>query len=137
MTDVGGVWVQEVRRSRPRELTYFRRAPVTIWFPTPAQAEARLRFAEAARLAARLPLEEVARMVGGRPAVVNGREVVVMPGGRVLLKHQAAVAALMRGWRSEQRKVRIPEWLTELSPGYLPPPTVAAARQGIKARAQG
>ncbi|MEM4454308.1 MAG: hypothetical protein QXT28_06345 [Thermofilaceae archaeon] len=107
--------VQLVRRTRPRELTYLRSAPVTILEPTPAQAECRLRFAEAAKLAARVTAEEAARLVGGEVVEVAGRKAVRMPDGRLLLPHQAYISALVRGWRSGRRKERLPLWAQRLA----------------------
>lgn len=107
--------VQLVRRSRPRETWYVRSAPATIHLPTPAQAECRLRFASVARAAARAPLEVVAEMVGGEPVLVDGREAVRMPDGRLLLKHQAYVSAVMQGWRSPSAKYEPPLWYRRLA----------------------
>lgn len=107
--------VQLVRRTRPRELVYLRSAPATVAEPTPGQAECRLRFAEAARLAARVTAEEAARLVGGEVVEVAGRKAVRMPDGRLLLPHQAYISAYMNGWRSGKRKERLPLWAQRLS----------------------
>jgi hypothetical protein len=122
--------VQLVYRRGPRELLYFRRAPVTIKRPTPAQAEVRLRFAEAARESKLFTIEEVARLVGGEVVEVHGRKMIKMPDGRLLMKHMAYVSYAMRGYRSPQRRLPIPAWLEEISRRlYLSVPAKAVAER--------
>jgi hypothetical protein len=121
--------IQLVVRTRPRLLVYARRVPVTIWRPTPAQADVRRRFGEAVRESSRYTVEEVARMVGGEVVEVNGKKAIRMPDGRVLMKHTAYASYAMRGYRSPHRRIPIPAWLEELSKRYyLPIPSRAMAR---------
>jgi hypothetical protein len=112
--------VQVVRRTRPRELVYVRKLPVTVLRPTPAQAEVRYLFAQAVGESRLLTVEQVARLVGGEVVEVNGRRYVRMPDGRVLQKHMAYVAYVLGGYRSPRRGLPRPAWLEELSRVYLP-----------------
>jgi hypothetical protein len=113
--------IQVIRRTRPRELVYVRRLPATVARPTPAQAELRYLFAQAVRESGLLTVEQVARLVGGEVVEVGGRRYVRMPDGRVLQKHMAYVAYVLRGYRSPRRRLPRPAWLEELSRTYFPP----------------
>ncbi|RLE65002.1 MAG: hypothetical protein DRJ38_04485 [Thermoprotei archaeon] len=112
------VRLQLVLRWRPRLVTYVRLEPVTVVRPTPAQAQCRLRFGELSRAARHFSVEEVAEMVGGEVVEVNGRKVVKLPDGRLLMKHQAFIKAMLTGWRSPDTRVHIPKWLREISRTY-------------------
>lgn len=110
------IYLQFVYRTKPRELLYFRKAPSTIWLPTLAQAEMRLRFTQAVKESKLYSVEDVARLVGGRVVEVNGRKAVETPDGRLLLKHMAYVKYRMSGYRSERRRIQtVPAWLKEIS----------------------
>jgi hypothetical protein len=103
-----------VVRTRPRLTAYVRRRPITRRRPTPAQAEARLKFSEARAVAKLLSAEEVARLAGGAAFYRDGKPRIRTPDGRVLQKDMAAVRALMRGWRSgKARAYWLPAWLLE------------------------
>lgn len=108
--------LQLVRRGKPRETVYLRSPPITALNPTPAQAECRLEFGCVSRAGVRAPLDVVASMVGGEPVIVNGKEAVRMPDGRVLMKHQAYISALMTGWRSPRSTYGEPPlWVKRLA----------------------
>jgi len=77
-----------------------------------------LRFGELSRAARHFSVEEVAEMVGGEVVEVNGRKVVKLPDGRLLMKHQAFIKAMLTGWRSPDTRVHIPKWLREISRTY-------------------
>jgi hypothetical protein len=113
--------IQIVLRQKPREILYVRKPPPTILRPTPAQAEVRLRFAQAIRESKKYTVEEVARLVGGEVVEVNGKKAIRMPDGRILMKHIAYASHAMRGFRSQYRRVAVPAWLEELSKKYYTP----------------
>lgn len=114
-----GEELEVVVRTKPRLTIYFRRPAVTRRRPTPAQAEARLRMAEAMRIAKLLSVEKVAELVGGEVVRVGDRVAVRMPDGRLLQKDMAFVGFYMRGWRSRQRRAAIPAWLEDISKRFL------------------
>ena len=128
--------VQLVLRTRPRVTLYARRTPVTYALPTPAQAEVRYLFAEAASRASELTAEEVARLVGGEVVVVDGKERIRMPDGRVLLKQMAYVRYALSGYRSGASRVEVPRWLEELSRRYYQPVPAEALRKAGEVRAK-
>ena len=114
--------LEVVVRTKPKLTVYFRRRAITRVRPTPAQAEARLRMAEAMRIARLLSPEEVARIVGGEAVKVGEKVAVRMPDGRLLQKDMAFVSFYMRGWRSGKRRAAIPAWLEDTSKRFLPLP---------------
>lgn len=123
------VSTQLVIRWRPRLTVYVRAEPVTVRRPTPAQADARLRFGELARESKLYSVEEVAEMVGGEVVEVNGKKAIKLPDGRVLMKHQAFIKARLTGFRSQYTRVfRLPRWLSELSTTYYPAVPVRVLR---------
>jgi len=127
--------VQLVLRWRPRLAVYARAEPVTVRRPTPAQAEARLRFAEAARLARVLTPERVAELVGGEAVEIQGKRWVRLPDGRVVPPQNALVKWYMSGWRSGRSRVfELPRWLRELSRAWLPAVPVELIRRPARAR---
>ena len=119
----GRTRLQLVIRWRPRLVVYTRAEPVTVRRPTPAQAEARLRFAEVARLARILTPEQVADLVGGEVVEVDGKRWVRLPNGKILPPQNALVWWYMSGWRSPRTRVfELPRWLTEVAKSYAPLP---------------
>jgi hypothetical protein len=100
-----------LRQGRP----VVRAAPATIEHPTDAQAASRVAFAAAARVSRAFTVEEVAALVGGQVVEVNGRKLIRMPDGRLLLKQMAFVRWFMEGYRTGLAKPRPePEWLRQL-----------------------
>jgi hypothetical protein len=121
--------IQIVRR---KGKIYFRKKPSTIERPTIAQAESRLKFLEAVKVAGLLSVEEVAELVKGEVVTIGDKEAIKMPDGRILMKHMAYVKYMMDGWSSRNRRVKIPEWLLEISRRYYtalrPKPLVAETK---------
>ncbi|RLE62833.1 MAG: hypothetical protein DRJ47_10095 [Thermoprotei archaeon] len=111
--------IQLVLRTRPKLRIFVRKEPVTARRPTAAQAQCRLRFGELSKAARNYSHEEVARMVGGEVVVVNGKKAIRMPDGRILLKHQAFIKAMMTGWKSPDTRIHLPKWMQELSRVYF------------------
>jgi hypothetical protein len=107
-----GVRVQiYLRQGRP----VVRAVPATAEHPTEAQAMSRLMFGVAARVSRFFTVEEVAMLVGGQVVEVNGRKMIRMPDGRLLLKQMAFVKWFMEGYRTGLAKPRPePEWLSQL-----------------------
>lgn len=111
--------LEVVVRTKPKLTVYFRRPAVTRRRPTPAQAEARLRMAEAMRTAKLLSPEAVAKLVGGEVVRVGDRTAIRMPDGRLLQKDMAFVGFYMRNWRSGKRRAAIPAWLEDISKRFV------------------
>ena len=129
------VRLQLVLRWRPSPRPYFRAEPVTVRRPTPAQAEARLRFAEAARLARLLSPEQVAELVGGEVVEIQGKRWVRLPDGRVLPPQNALVKWYMSGWRSRHTRVYdLPAWLRRLRKALHPPVSIELIRLPAETR---
>ncbi len=107
-----GVRVQiYLRQGRP----VVRAVPATAEHPTEAQAMSRLMFGVAAKISRFFTVEEVATLVGGQVVEVNGRKMIRMPDGRLLLKQMAFVKWFMEGYRTGLAKPRpVPEWLSQL-----------------------
>ncbi len=107
-----GVRVQiYLRQGRP----VVRAVPATAEHPTEAQAMSRLMFGVAAKMSRFFTVEEVATLVGGQVVEVNGRKMIRMPDGRLLLKQMAFVKWFMEGYRTGLAKPRpVPEWLSQL-----------------------
>jgi len=100
-----------LRQGRP----VVRALPATAEHPTGAQAMSRLMFGVAAKVSRVLTVEEVAMLVGGQVVEVNGRKMIRMPDGRLLLKQMAFVKWFMEGYRTGLAKPRPePEWLRQL-----------------------
>jgi len=126
------VTLQLVLRLRPELTVYARSEPVTVKRPTRAQAQCRLKFGELSKAAKHFTHEEVARMVGGEVVEVNGKKAIKMPDGRLLMKHQALIKAMLSGWKSPYTQVHIPTWLREASRLYTPVPTALPMLRYIK-----
>jgi len=107
-----GVRVQVyLRQGRP----VMRAVPATAEHPTSAQAASRAAFAAAAKISRAFTVEEVAGLVGGQVVEVNGRKLIRMPDGRLLLKQMAFVKWFMEGYRTGLAKPGPkPEWLRQL-----------------------
>jgi len=107
-----GVRVQVyLRQGRP----VVRAVPATAEHPTSAQAASRAAFAVAAKVSRFFTVEEVAELVGGQVVKVNGKKLVRMPDGRLLLKQMAFVKWFMEGYRTGLAKPGPkPEWLRQL-----------------------
>jgi len=107
-----GVRVQVyLRQGRP----VVRAVPATAEHPTSAQAASRAAFAVAAKVSRAFTVEEVAELVGGQVVEVNGKKLVRMPDGRLLLKQMAFVKWFMEGYRTGLAKPGPkPEWLRQL-----------------------
>lgn len=107
-----GVRVQVyLRQGRP----VVRAVPATVEHPTDAQAMSRVMFGVAAKISRFFTEEEVAALVGGQVVEVNGRKMIRMPDGRLLLKQMAFVKWFMEGYRTGLAKPRPkPEWLSQL-----------------------
>jgi len=84
--------VQAVYRRKPRETVYFRSAPYTILYPTPAQIQARLKFAETARKARGL----------------KGLSPEGLPWAAYIVKNE------MKDLKTEQRIEKKPQWIQTL-----------------------
>jgi len=107
-----GVRVQVyLRQGRP----VVRAVPATAEHPTSAQAASRAAFAAAAKISRAFAVEEVAELVGGQVVEVNGKKMIRMPDGRLLLKQMAFVKWFMEGYRTGLAKPRPePLWLRQL-----------------------
>jgi hypothetical protein len=125
--------IEAVMRRRPKLVIYVRRRPVTREIPTKAQAELRVLFAHAVRIAKLLTVEKVAELVGGEVVQVGDKKYVKMPDGRILMKHMALVKHLLKGYSSPDRRYRMPLWLEELSKRLLTPVTPPELAEQIKA----
>ncbi len=100
-----------LRQGRP----VVRAVPYTAEHPTDAQAMSRLMFGVAAKISRFFTAEEVAMLVGGQVVEANGRKLILMPDGRLLLKQMAFVKWFMEGYRTGLAKPRpVPEWLSQL-----------------------
>jgi hypothetical protein len=120
MTIIRGTNIQIVYRRRPRETIYIRKVPVTVYRPTPAQAELRLLFRQAIQESKLLAVEQVAKLVGGEVVEINGKKAIRMPDGRILMKHMAYVAYVIKNYRSSKSRIyRVPAWLEEIRRRYF------------------
>jgi hypothetical protein len=100
-----------LRQGRP----VVRAVPYTAEHPTDAQAMSRVMFGVAAKMSRFFTVEEVAALVGGQVVEVNGRKMIRMPDGRLLLKQMAFVKWFMEGYRTGLAKPRPePLWLRQL-----------------------
>ena len=100
-----------LRQGRP----VVRAVPYTAEHPTDAQAMSRVMFGVAAKVSRFFTVEEVATLVGGQVVEVNGRKLIRMPDGRLLLKQMAFVRWFMEGYRTGLAKPRPkPLWLRQL-----------------------
>jgi len=100
-----------LRQGRP----VVRAVPYTAEHPTDAQAMSRVMFGVAAKISRFFTAEEVTMLVGGQVVEVNGRKMIRMPDGRLLLKQMAFVKWFMEGYRTGLTKPRPePLWLRQL-----------------------
>jgi len=129
-----GADVQVVVRSRPRQTIYVRKPPVTMWRPTPAQAELRYLFAESVRVAKELSVEDVARLVRGEVVDVGGKKAIRMPDGRILMKHMAYVKYALSGYRSPESGVKVPAWLEDIAWKWFKPAPLKKVGEVVKSK---
>jgi len=100
-----------LRQGRP----VVRAVPYTAEHPTDAQAMSRVMFSVAAKISRFFTAEEVAMLVGGQVVEANGRKLILMPDGRLLLKQMAFVKWFMEGYTTGLAKPRPkPKWLRQL-----------------------